>query len=154
MRASACRQRMRAFALKLEWIPIFNTSPAPPIEASTSSTIRWGVPTQRLPSATALGRAGTWSSDSPLVTEALPLAPTPLTATPPSGGCACPDKPLLSLLSEIWLPLLARIAGDIPKLPLNLALLKGCSIVGVFWGQFSMLEAKQNAHNLSILAKW
>ncbi|RAK57377.1 NADPH:quinone oxidoreductase family protein [Phenylobacterium deserti] len=25
-------------------------------------------------------------------------------------------------------------AGDIPKIPLNLALLKGCEIVGVFWG--------------------
>ena len=25
-------------------------------------------------------------------------------------------------------------AGDIPKIPLNLALLKGCDIVGVFWG--------------------
>jgi NADPH2:quinone reductase len=25
-------------------------------------------------------------------------------------------------------------AGDIPKIPLNLALLKGCDIRGVFWG--------------------
>ena len=31
-------------------------------------------------------------------------------------------------------------AGDIPKIPLNLALLKGCSIVGVFWGEFAMRE--------------
>jgi NADPH2:quinone reductase len=29
-------------------------------------------------------------------------------------------------------------AGEIPKIPLNLTLLKGCSIVGVFWGQFMM----------------
>jgi len=28
-------------------------------------------------------------------------------------------------------------AGDIPKIPLNLALLKGCQIVGVFWGSFA-----------------
>jgi NADPH2:quinone reductase len=28
-------------------------------------------------------------------------------------------------------------AGPIPKIPLNLALLKGCSIVGVFWGRFT-----------------
>lgn len=28
-------------------------------------------------------------------------------------------------------------AGDIPKVPLNLALLKGCDIVGVFWGSFA-----------------
>ena len=28
-------------------------------------------------------------------------------------------------------------AGDIPKIPLNLALLKGCDIVGVFWGNWT-----------------
>ena len=28
-------------------------------------------------------------------------------------------------------------AGDIPKIPLNLALLKGCQIVGVFWGTWA-----------------
>ena len=28
-------------------------------------------------------------------------------------------------------------AGDIPKIPLNLALLKGCDIVGVFWGTWA-----------------
>ena len=28
-------------------------------------------------------------------------------------------------------------AGDIPRIPLNLTLLKGCSIVGVFWGSFT-----------------
>ena len=31
-------------------------------------------------------------------------------------------------------------AGDIPRIPLNLPLLKGCSIVGVFWGAFSQRE--------------
>ena len=35
-------------------------------------------------------------------------------------------------------------AGDIPKIPLNLALLKGCQIVGVFWGQFAMREPEKN----------
>lgn len=38
-------------------------------------------------------------------------------------------------------------AGDIPKIPLNLALLKGCQIVGVFWGAFAMKEAKVNFKN-------
>ena len=28
-------------------------------------------------------------------------------------------------------------AGEIPKIPLNLALLKNCQIVGVFWGDFA-----------------
>ena len=44
-------------------------------------------------------------------------------------------------------------AGDIPKVPLNLALLKGCSIVGVFWGQFAMREPRKNReHAERILA--
>ena len=38
-------------------------------------------------------------------------------------------------------------AGDIPKIPLNLALLKGCSIVGVFWGAFTKNEAQKNRRN-------
>jgi NADPH2:quinone reductase len=38
-------------------------------------------------------------------------------------------------------------AGDIPKVPLNLALLKGCSIVGVFWGAFTRTEPENNRRN-------
>ena len=38
-------------------------------------------------------------------------------------------------------------AGDIPKIPLNLALLKGCSIVGVFWGAFTRNEPDANRRN-------
>ena len=39
-------------------------------------------------------------------------------------------------------------AGEIPKLPFNLALLKGCSVMGVFWGRFSSEEPKQNQQNI------
>ena len=38
-------------------------------------------------------------------------------------------------------------AGDIPKVPLNLMLLKGCSIVGVFWGAFTKNEPERNREN-------
>jgi NADPH2:quinone reductase len=38
-------------------------------------------------------------------------------------------------------------AGDIPKVPLNLALLKGCSIIGVFWGAFTRAEPENNRRN-------
>ncbi len=38
-------------------------------------------------------------------------------------------------------------AGDIPKIPLNLALLKGCQIVGVFWGSFAMRDQAANMQN-------
>jgi len=38
-------------------------------------------------------------------------------------------------------------AGEIPKVPLNLALLKGCAIVGVFWGAFTRNEPEHNRRN-------
>lgn len=44
-------------------------------------------------------------------------------------------------------------SGEIPKIPLNLVLLKGCQIVGVFWGSFAMREpAKNRAHCEQIFA--
>jgi NADPH2:quinone reductase len=44
-------------------------------------------------------------------------------------------------------------AGKIPALPINLPLLKGASIVGVFWGSFAKHEPKTNAAMLLELAK-
>jgi len=46
-------------------------------------------------------------------------------------------------------------AGDIPKIPLNLALLKSCSIVGVFWGAFVGREPERNKANIDeLMAMW
>jgi len=45
-------------------------------------------------------------------------------------------------------------AGPIPALPLNLALLKEASIVGVFWGAFAKREPKANAAMMLELAQW
>ncbi len=42
-------------------------------------------------------------------------------------------------------------SGPIPKIPLNLTLLKGCSLVGVFWGRFSMEEPEENRKNIEEL---
>lgn len=42
-------------------------------------------------------------------------------------------------------------SGPIPKIPLNLTLLKGCSIVGVFWGRFTGEEPAQNLKNIEEL---
>jgi NADPH2:quinone reductase len=44
--------------------------------------------------------------------------------------------------------------GEIPRIPLNLALLKECAIVGVFWGQFMQKEPRANAANLRQLFAW
>jgi NADPH2:quinone reductase len=38
--------------------------------------------------------------------------------------------------------------GDIPRIPLNLPLLKGCSIVGVFWGSFAQRERDEQRRNV------
>ncbi|MEW6466413.1 MAG: NADPH:quinone oxidoreductase family protein [Pseudomonadota bacterium] len=45
-------------------------------------------------------------------------------------------------------------AGPIPALPMNLPLLKGASLVGVFWGDFARREPQANAAMLAELARW
>jgi len=42
-------------------------------------------------------------------------------------------------------------AGDIPQIPLNLPLLKGCQIVGVFWGSFVGREPERHRRNVEDL---
>ena len=44
--------------------------------------------------------------------------------------------------------------GEIPQVSLNLPLLKGCALVGVFWGQFSQLEPKASFQNTRQLLAW
>lgn len=45
-------------------------------------------------------------------------------------------------------------AGDIPSLPLNLPLLKGAAIVGVFWGSFTANEPAVHLDNMRHLHDW
>ena len=45
-------------------------------------------------------------------------------------------------------------SGTIPKLPVNLTLVKGYSVVGVFWGAFTAKEPKVNADNMKELIGW
>jgi NADPH2:quinone reductase len=45
-------------------------------------------------------------------------------------------------------------SGPIPALPLNLPLLKGASIVGVFWGEFAKREPQANAAMMGELVRW
>ena len=42
-------------------------------------------------------------------------------------------------------------AGETPKIPANLTLLKGCSVVGVFWGAFTAKEPKAHIQNVKEL---
>src|SRR5688572_3977947 len=45
-------------------------------------------------------------------------------------------------------------AGEIPRLPLNLALLKGAAVVGVFWGDFAKREPREFAESVAQLGRW
>jgi len=45
-------------------------------------------------------------------------------------------------------------AGSIPEIPLNLPLLKGNSVVGVFWGRFTSEEPEKHAENARTLVAW
>jgi NADPH2:quinone reductase len=45
-------------------------------------------------------------------------------------------------------------AGEIPKLPLNLVLLKGCDVRGVFWGQFTERYPEKHRANMAELVQW
>lgn len=45
-------------------------------------------------------------------------------------------------------------AGEIPKLPLNLVLLKGCDVLGVFWGAFTERDPAGHRANVAQLLQW
>ena len=45
-------------------------------------------------------------------------------------------------------------AGEIPKLPLNLVLLKGCDVRGVFWGQFTERYPERHRANMAEVLQW
>ena len=62
-----------------------------------------------------------------------------------------------ALRSTAWrgrLLVVGFAAGDIPKLALNLALLKERSIVGVYWGDWTRRDPKGHARNMAELARW
>jgi NADPH2:quinone reductase len=45
-------------------------------------------------------------------------------------------------------------AGQIPKLPLNLVLLKSCDVRGVFWGSWATREPQAHRANTADLVRW
>lgn len=71
----------------------------------------------------------------------------------PLGG----DMTELALRSTRWngrLLVIGFAAGKIPEISLNLPLLKGVSIVGVFWGRFTTEEPERHAENLRQIVQW
>ena len=71
----------------------------------------------------------------------------------PVGG-AYTEPAFRSLAWRGRLLVVGFAAGEIPKLPLNLALLKGASVVGVFWGDFARREPKAFAGSIAQLGLW
>lgn len=65
----------------------------------------------------------------------------------PVGG-AYTEPAVRSLAWKGRLLVIGFAAGDIPKIPLNLTLLKGASLVGVFYGAFVQAEPRSAAANL------
>jgi NADPH2:quinone reductase len=70
----------------------------------------------------------------------------------PVGG-AYSEAALRAIAWEGRFLVVGFAAGEIPRIPLNLALLKGCSIMGVFSGQFAMRDpVKNHAHAEKVFA--
>ncbi|MGB8362481.1 MAG: NADPH:quinone oxidoreductase family protein [Acidimicrobiia bacterium] len=71
----------------------------------------------------------------------------------PVGGGATEQ----ALRSTRWngrLLVVGFAAGEIPKIPLNLPLLKGNSLVGVFWGRFTQEEPERHGENFATIVRW
>jgi NADPH:quinone reductase len=68
----------------------------------------------------------------------------------PVGG-ALTEQALRSLAWKGRLLVIGFASGEIPKPPLNLVLLKGCDIRGVFWGEFLNREPAVHRANMAAL---
>lgn len=71
----------------------------------------------------------------------------------PVGG-ALSEPALRSMAWRGRFLVIGFAAGSIPSIALNLTLLKGCSIVGVFWGAFMRHEPRRNEEEMRELAAW
>lgn len=71
----------------------------------------------------------------------------------PVGG-ALTEAALRSLAWKGRLLVIGFASGEIPRPPLNLTLLKGCDIRGVYWGEFVNREPEANRDNMSQLLDW
>src|SRR5437660_5304241 len=71
----------------------------------------------------------------------------------PVGGTYA-EAALRSIAWEGRFLVIGFAAGDIPKMPLNLALLEGCDIRRVLWGSWTRVNPEKNRANLEKLVKW
>ncbi len=64
------------------------------------------------------------------------------------------DQAIRSIAWNGRLLVVGFASGRIPELPVNLALLKGAAVVGVFWGAFAQRQPQDNAANFEQLFAW
>ncbi|RJG12989.1 NADPH:quinone oxidoreductase family protein [Pseudomonas cavernicola] len=64
------------------------------------------------------------------------------------------DQAIRSIAWNGRLLVVGFASGRIPELPVNLALLKGAAVVGVFWGAFAQRQPVDNAANFQQLFQW
>ena len=64
------------------------------------------------------------------------------------------DQAIRSIAWNGRLLVVGFASGRIPELPVNLALLKGAAVVGVFWGSFAQRQPQDNAANFQQLFTW
>jgi NADPH2:quinone reductase len=64
------------------------------------------------------------------------------------------DQAIRSIAWNGRLLVVGFASGRIPELPVNLALLKGAAVVGVFWGSFAQRQPQDNAANFQQLFDW
>src|SRR3989344_1212421 len=64
------------------------------------------------------------------------------------------DQAIRSIAWNGRLLVVGFASGRIPELPVNLALLKGAAVVGVFWGSFAQRQPQDNAANFQQLFAW
>jgi len=71
--------------------------------------------------------------------------------------CVGGDYAEPALRSIAWLGrycVIGFAAGTIPRIPLNLVLLKSCDIVGVFWGESARRNPRAHRNNIETVLKW
>lgn len=68
----------------------------------------------------------------------------------PVGG-ALAEQSLRSMAWKGRYLVIGFAGGEIPRIPLNLPLLRGCSIVGVYWGSFASREPELQRRNIAEL---
>jgi NADPH2:quinone reductase len=64
------------------------------------------------------------------------------------------DQAIRSIAWNGRLLVVGFASGRIPELPVNLALLKGAAVVGVFWGSFAQRQPQDNLANFQQLFAW